>query len=66
MKKKKNIQSSSKKYCQHKYDDFLLIGEESKAHYVIIKDFNTSLYYHTLNCGIKHFCRDFLPGFGTA
>ena len=31
----------SKNYCEHKYVDLLLIGEEGKRHYIIIKEFNT-------------------------
>ena len=33
-----------KKCCEDKYYDFLLIGEESKTHYVLIKDLNAFLY----------------------
>ena len=35
----------------------LLIGEESKRHYVLIKDFNTFMYDYTLHCARKHFLR---------
>ena len=33
----------------------LLIGEKGKSHYVLIKDFNTIMYDHTLDGGRKHF-----------
>ena len=39
----------SKKCCEEKRDDLLLIGEEGKIHYVLIKDFNTFIYNHTLH-----------------
>ena len=38
-----------KKYCEEKHVDFLLIREEGKRHYVLIKDFNTFMYNHTLH-----------------
>ena len=37
--------------------DLLLIGEESIGHYVLIKDYSTVMYDHTLHLGRKHFCR---------
>ena len=37
----------SKKCCEEKHVDLLLIGEEGKRHYVLIKDFNTFMYDHT-------------------
>ena len=43
--------------------NLLLIGEEGKRHYVLIKDFNTSMYDHTLHCGRKCFCRYCLQTF---
>ena len=46
----------SKKCCEEKHIDLLLIGEEGKRYYVRIKDFNTFMYDHTLNCGRKKFC----------
>ena len=46
----------SKGCCKEKHLDLLLIGEEGMRHYVIIKDFNTLMYYHNLHCGKKHFC----------
>ena len=39
--------------------DLLLIGEEEKRHYVLMKDFHTYMYDHTLHRGRKHFCRYF-------
>ena len=39
----------SKKYCEFKHVDVLLIGEEEKRHYVLIKEFNTFMYDHTLH-----------------
>ena len=31
-----------------KHVDFLLIGEDGKRHYVLVKDFSTFMYDHTL------------------
>ena len=42
-----------------------MIGEEGKRHYVLIKDFNTFMYDHTLHCGKKNFCRYSLQAFRT-
>ena len=39
----------SKKCCEEKHVDWLLIREEGKRHYVLIKDFNTFTYDHTLH-----------------
>ena len=36
--------------------NLLLIGEEERIHYVLIKDINTFMYDHTLHRGRKHFC----------
>ena len=42
MKIKKNVQSMYQaKWCEEKYVDLLLIGEERKTHYVLIKDLIT-------------------------
>ena len=38
-----------KKCCEEKHVDLLLIGEEGQKHYVLIKDFNTFMYDHTLH-----------------
>ena len=51
MKTSKNTQPM----CQKIHFDSLLI-EEGKMHYVLIKDFNTFIYDHTLHRGRKHFC----------
>ena len=50
---------------QKKHVDLLWIGEEGKRHYVLIKDFNTFMYNHTLPRGINHFCRYCLQAFNT-
>ena len=55
----------SKKCCKEKHVDLLLIAEEGKRHYVLIKDFNTFMYNHTLHRGRKHFCRYCLQAFST-
>ena len=55
----------SKKCCEDKHVDLLLIGEGEKKHYVLIKDFNTFMYDHTLRCRRKHFCRYCLHTFVT-
>ena len=51
---RKNIQSIYQKN-KEKHVALLIIGEEGKRHYVIIKDYNTFIYDHTLHCGRKHF-----------
>ena len=33
------------------------MGKEEKRHYVLLKDFNTFTYDHTLHPGKRHFCR---------
>ena len=38
-----------KKCREEKHVDLLLIGEEGKIHYVLIKDFNTFMDNHTLH-----------------
>ena len=48
-----------KKCCEEKRIDLLLIGVTDKKHYVLIKDFNTSMH------GKKHFCRYCLQAFNT-
>ena len=45
----------SKRCFQDKHVDLLLIGEENKKHYVLIKYFNTFMYDHVLHCGRKNF-----------
>ena len=54
----------SKKCCQDKHVDLLLIGEGKKKRYVF-RDFNTFMYDYILNHGRKHFCCC-LQGFRTA
>ena len=54
--KEKHPNYVSKKCCDKKHVDLLLLGEEGKRHYVFIKDFNTFIYDHTLHHGRKHFC----------
>ena len=56
----------SKKCCEDKHVDLLLIGEEEKKHYVLIKDFNSFMYDHTLHPGRKHFSRYCLQALRTA
>ena len=46
--------------------DLLLIGEEGKRHYVLIKDFNTCMYYHILHRERKQFCHYYLQAFSIA
>ena len=55
----------SKKCCEEKHVDLLLIKEEEKRHYVLIEDFNTFMYDHSLHRGRKHCCRYFLHAFIT-
>ena len=54
MKIKKNIQSMYQKKCEEKHVDLLLIEEEWKRHYVLIKDLNTFMY-DTLHHEKKYF-----------
>ena len=35
--------------CEEKHVDLSLIGEKGKGHFVLIKDFNTFMYNHTLH-----------------
>ena len=55
----------SKKCCEEKHVDLLLLLEEGKRHYVLIKDFNTFMYDYTSHRGRKHFCRYCLQSFST-
>ena len=50
----------SKKCCEGKHADLLLIGEGEKKESVLIKDFITFMYDHTLHRGRKHFCSNCL------
>ena len=47
----------SKKRCENKHVDLLIIGKGEKEYYVLIKDFNTLMYDYVLHRGRKHFCR---------
>ena len=55
----------SKKCCEEKHVDLLLIGEKGNRHYVLIKNFNTFIYDNTLHRGRKHFCRYCLQAFSS-
>ena len=55
----------SKKCCEEKNVDLLLLGEKGKRHYFLIKDFNTFMSDHSLHPGRKHFCRYCLQAFIT-
>ena len=63
--KEKYLSYVSKKCCEDKHVDLLLIEEEGKRHYVLIKDFNLFMYDHTLDHGRKHFCCYCLHAFFT-
>ena len=54
MKTRKNIQSSIQ-YTDKRQADLLLIREETKKHYVLIKYFSAFKYDHTLYHGWKQF-----------
>ena len=56
----------SKRCCEDKHVGLLLIGEGEKKHFVLIKDFNTFMYDHTLHCEKKKFCCYCLKPFRTA
>ena len=53
----------SKKCCEEKHVDLLLIGEERKRHYVVIKDFITFICNCTLHRGKKTFVLLFFTSF---
>ena len=63
--KAKHSINVSTKCCEEKHADLLLIEEKGKRHYVLIKDFNTFMYNHTLHCRKKHFCCSSLQAFST-
>ena len=65
MKIRKNMQFIYQKNAvKKKHFDLLLVEEKGKRHYVLIKDFNTSMYNDTLNGRRKiFFCR--LQAFST-
>ena len=41
---------------QEKHTDLLLIAKRDKKKTVLINDFNTLMYDHSLHCRRKHFC----------
>ena len=53
----------TKKCCEDKHVDSLLIDGKEKKPYVLIKDFNTFMYDQTLHPGRKRFCRYCLKAF---
>ena len=55
----------SKECCEEKHVDLLLIRKREKRHSVMIKDFNTFMYEHSLHRGSKHFCHSCLHVFTT-
>ena len=56
MKIRKNIESIyQKNVAKKKNVDLLLIGEGAKKHYILINDFNRSMYDHSLHRGKKTF-----------
>ena len=55
--KEKYLIYVSKKCCEEKHVDLLLIGEVEHKFYVLIKDFNRFMYDYSLHRGRKHFCR---------
>ena len=46
-----------------RHGGLLLIGEEGKTPYVLIKGFSTVMYDHTLHLERKHFCYYYLQAF---
>ena len=52
----------SKQYCEGKHVDLTI---DRKKNHVLIKDFNTFMYIHSLHRGRKHFCRYCLHAFIT-
>ena len=50
--------------CEEKHVGILFRGEVEKKH-VLIKDFNTFMYDHSLHPGRKHFCHYCLHAFTT-
>ena len=59
MYRKNVVKKNMLTYCFNRF----LIGEEGKRRYVLIKNFNTFIYDHTLHRGRKHFCRYCLQAF---
>ena len=54
----------SQKLCEEKHVDLLLIGDGEIKHVLII-DFNTFMYDHSLHRGRKNLCHYCLPAFIT-
>ena len=44
---------------------FIINRKKGKRHYILIKDFNTFMYDHSLHRGRKQFCRHCLQTFST-
>ena len=65
MKTKKNIWFVYQKMLWRKKIIDLLLIEEDKWHYVLIKVFNPFMYDHTPHSGKKHFCSYCLQAFST-
>ena len=63
--KKKYPICVSRKCCKEIYIDLLLIVKGGKEYYVLINNFNRSIYVHSLHPGRKHFSRYFLHDFIT-
>ena len=61
--KEKYLIYVSKKYCEEKHVDLLLVKEGEKN--VLIKDFNRFMNGHSLHHGRKHFCHRCLHPFIT-
>ena len=61
----KNTKNVSKKCHEKEHVDLLLILEEGKRLYILIKDFNTFMYENTLHRGRKHFCSYCLQAYST-
>ena len=53
--KEKHPIHASKTFCEEKHVDLLLIEEKGKRQYVLIKNFDTFMYNHTLHHGKKIF-----------
>ena len=54
-----------RKPCEENHADLLLIGDEGKRHYLLMKDFNAFMHDYTLYFGRKYFCRFCLQAFST-
>ena len=63
--KEKHPVDVSKKCCEEKNVDLLLMREEGNRNYVFIEYFNTFMHYHKLYRRRKHFCRYCLQAFST-